>query len=302
MTHRGRTVAGGRLFSCLRSRNAISLLLFAFLALTLPFAWPHTALAQQTDGAKADYESEPDLGGLLAATKNMRMTQVEPGLSLGTATYPPFGLRIHVFDFASDRFALRIAEQKARTGSRAADFFDDKNDVFVINGGYFERKSGRKLSSSGLLIVDGERIAREHERAGSGVIYAGADGVKIVYRKDFREKPGVSHALQVGPILVDPGGVKGIYENVGGRYNRSAICLRNGTFTAFVVEGGISLFQFADLLSLPRSDGGFGCDVAINLDGGPSTQASLRIGAAGLDIVGGSTVHNVLIVSRRPQG
>ena len=72
------------------------------------------------------------------------------------------------------------------------------------------------------------------------------------------------------------------------------------TARTFVVEGGISLFQLADLLSLPESEGGFGCDVAINLDGGPSTQAVLRAGSVHREIAGGSTVQNVLIVSRKP--
>jgi hypothetical protein len=264
---------------------------------TLLIALPPAA-AQQTTGIQPDYESEPDLAGLLAATKGIRMMKTEPGLTVGAAEYPPFGIRIHVFDFASVRFTLSAAEQKAETGGWATDFLASKDDVFVINGGYFERSGQGELSSSGLLIVDGRTVAREHDRAGSGVIYSGRDGVGIAYRKNFRDHSGVGYALQVGPILVDPGGAKGIYE-VGDRFNRSAICLRGTSFTAFVVEGGISLFQLADLLSLPESEGGFGCDVAINLDGGPSTQAALRSGSVHREIAGGSTVHNVLIVSRK---
>jgi len=52
-------------------------------------------------------------------------------------------------------------------------------------------------------------------------------------------------------------------------------------------------------LSLPEAEGGFGCDVAINLDGGPSTQAALRAGSAQAEIAGEWTVHNALIVSRK---
>jgi len=267
------------------------------LAISLP-----PAAAQQGGDPSADLETEPDLAGLLSATKGIRMTNLEPGLSVGTAEYPRFGIRIHVFDFARDRFALRVGEQSSETGNRAPDFFESGDDVFVVNGGYFERTSRGKLSASGLLIVDGQQVAREHDRAGSGVIYSGNDGVGIAYRKNFDNRSGADHALQVGPILVDPGGVKGIYKNTGGRFNRSAVCLRGASFTVFVVEGGISLFQLADLLSLPQSDGGFGCDIAINLDGGPSTQAALRTGSVSRDIPGDSTVHNALIVSRRPAG
>jgi hypothetical protein len=277
------------------------LLWFALALLGLSILSPPAA-AQQATGTPPDYESEPDLAGLLAATKGMRMTTVEPGLAVGAAEFPAFGIRIHVFDFARDRFTLRVGEQKVETGNRAPEFLAGNDDVLVVNGGYFERSRRGKLSASGLVIVDGRMTAQEHDRAGSGVIHAGRDGVGIAYRKTFKDRASVDHALQAGPILVDPGGVKGIYENVGGRFNRSAVCLRGTSFTVFVVEGGISLFQLADLLSLPQSAGGFGCDVAINLDGGPSTQAVLRAGSARREIAGGSTVHNALIVSRKPGG
>lgn len=267
-------------------------------ALTLLLA-PLFLVAQQAAAVEPDYETEPDLAGLLARTQTMDMTPVEPGLSVGTAEYPPFGIRIHVFDFAHDRFTLRLGEQRAETGSYAPEFFESQDDVFVVNGGYFERSRRGKLSSSGLLIVDGRTVAREHDRAGSGVIFSGRDGIGIAYRKAIKAHPGVEHAVQAGPVLVDPVGVKGIYKNTGGRFNRSAACLRNGSFTVFVVEGGMSLFQLADLLSLSEAKAGFGCDIAINLDGGPSTQAALRARSTRTDIAGGSTVHNALIVSRR---
>jgi len=270
----------------------------AFLSMAAFAAHPCPAVAQ-SDAPKADLESEPDLAGLLAAVKGMTMAKPISGLSAGSADYAKYGIRIHVFDFEQARFAMRVAEQKAATGSPVGDLLEGKGDVFVINGGFFERDGRDRLSPSGLLIIDGKVVAEEHQRAGSGVIYVEADGVAITRRKDFRDRSRVRHALQVGPLLVDPGGVKGIYKNDVERHNRSAICLRGTSFTAFVVEGGISLFQFADLLSLPNDGGGFGCDIAINLDGGPSTQAVLRAGAVRTEIAGGTTVENAIVVSRR---
>jgi uncharacterized protein YigE (DUF2233 family) len=270
----------------------------ALLSMAAAVSLPLPAFAQ-TDVPKADLESEPDLAGLLAAVKGITMMSPLPGLSLGPADYAKYGIRIHVFDFDQARFAMRLAEQKAATGSSAGDLLDRDGDVFVINGGFFERDGRDRLSPSGLLIIDGKIVAEEHQRAGSGVLYATEGGVAIVPRKDFRDRSRVKHALQVGPLLVDPGGVKGIYKNDPERHNRSAICLRGTSFTAFVVEGGISLFQFADLLSRPRDGGGFGCDIAINLDGGPSTQAVLRAGKVRREIAGGTTVENAIIVSRR---
>lgn len=276
---------------------AVSLtILFGLVAFAMPAG---EALAQATE-TPADLESEPDLPGLLDAVKAMKAVEPLGGLVVGTAEYPRFGIRIHVFDFDQSRFQLRVVEQRSDKGSRASDFLAGENDVFVINGGFFERnRFNDRLSASGLVIVDGVTTSREHKRAGSGIIHTDGNGVGIQYRDKLRDRSGITHAVQVGPILVDPGGVKGIYKNVPKRFNRSAICRRNGSFTAFVVEGGISLFQFADLLSLPAQAGGFGCDIAINLDGGPSTQAILKAGAVSREIAGGTPVQNVLIVSKR---
>jgi hypothetical protein len=268
-----------------KSQSLPRLKIFAWLAAVLlsmaaVAAHPDPALAQ-SDVPTADLESEPDLAGLIAAVKGVAMAKPIPGLAVGTADYAKYGIRIHVFDFEQARFAMRIAEQKVATGSHSTDFLEGTDDVFVINGGFFERDGSDRLSPSGLLIIDGKVVAEEHQRAGSGVIHVEADGVAITRRRDFRDRARVRHALQVE------------------RHNRSAICLRGTSFTAFVVEGGISLFQFADLLSRPRDGGGFGCDIAINLDGGPSTQAVLRAGAARREIGGGTPVENAIVVSRR---
>lgn len=261
---------------------------------------PHAMAQSDLGGAVVDTVSEPDLAGLLNATGAIRMAEALPGLEIGVAEYPPFGIRLHVFDFMQSHYTLRAVEQRSTTGSHAQDFFGSGDDVFAINGGFFERARNGALSPSGLLIVDGVVVSREHRRAGSGVIYTDGTSVAIAYRKNVRNHSAIEDAVQVGPILVDPGGEKGIYKNSFDRYNRSAICLRDSSFTAFVVEGGISLFQFADLLSLPVAEGGFGCDIAINLDGGPSTQAVLRAGKMSRAIPGGTTVQNGLVVSKRP--
>jgi exopolysaccharide biosynthesis protein len=271
-------------------------------ALGLIVAMP-PALSQgrvETAETVPDLEAEPDLGGLLDAVKHMKMVEALPGLSVGMVDYPRYGLRIHVFDFAQARFLLTVAQQETTTGSRAGEILSQSEAVFVINGGFFERARNESLSPSGLLITGGTATSDERDRAGSGILYSNAGGVGISFRNELTDRSKISDGIQVGPILVDPDGVKGIYKNVPDRYNRSAICLRDASFTAIVVEGGISLFQLADLLSLPTEDGGFGCDVAINLDGGPSTQAALRAGPMAREIYGGTSVQNFLVVSRRP--
>src|SRR5262245_23966030 len=93
-------------------------------------------------------------------------------------------------------------------------------------------------------------------------------------RLSHSARPGlVQAAVQVGPLVVDPGGKNGIVRNDLDRQRRSAICLLPDGLTVIVlVDGGLSLHELGEVLASPEVDGGFGCDRALNLDGGPSTQ------------------------------
>ena len=66
-----------------------------------------------------------------------------------------------------------------------------------------------------------------------------------------------------------------------------------------MVEGGLSLLELARVLSSPREAGGLACEVALNLDGGPSTQAVARIGSQELSLVGRWRIQNALVMARR---
>lgn len=241
---------------------------------------------------------EPALSLLLASGKAARSAPLIAGLDYRLIAVPAFGLKIHAFAFDASRFRLRTVQQSEATGNRAADFLQRPEDVFAIDGGFFEKDDDGALSPSGLLVVDGAKVAPENKRAGSGILHVRDGGVAIAYRDKAPPAGTMDSAVQVGPILVDPGGKVGIYTNQGDRRRRSAICLRPGEVVAVVVDGdGLSLFQLANLLAIPLDKGGVGCDVAINLDGGPSTQAIYRGGGRTIAIDGESTVQNGLVVS-----
>jgi uncharacterized protein YigE (DUF2233 family) len=265
------------------------------LAALVAFA---AAGAEAPPPADAKALPEPDLSLLLESGKAARAAPMIAGLDYRLISVPAFGLKIHAFAFDGRRFHLRTVQQTEETGNRAADFLERPEDIFAIDGGFFEKDDQGRLSPSGLLVVDGEEVAPEHERGGSGVLQVGNGGVAIAYRAKAPTPSAMESAVQVGPILVDPGGKVGIYSNQGDRARRSAICLRPGEVVAVVVDGdGLSLFQFANLLAIPFENGGVGCDVAINLDGGPSTQAIYRGGGRTIEIDGESAVQNALVVS-----
>jgi uncharacterized protein YigE (DUF2233 family) len=262
------------------------------LIVTLAGAWSATP---PLPAKKPDFTTEPDIGLLYAASKTAKASELAPGVGYRLIELADFGLKIHVWSFDKSRYRLRAADKKDPHGSYVDELLGAK-DVLAINGGFFERDKQKVVKASGLLIVDGRELAPERDKAGSGIVYATARSVFIGYRKDLADYSAMKSAVQVGPVLVDAGGKVGVANKQRDRQNRSAICLRPDTFVVIAVEGGLSLFQLASLLAAPAPDG-IGCDSALNLDGGPSTQALFRSGGHRVAVEGGWPVANALIVS-----
>ena len=247
-------------------------------------------------GRKPELAAEPDIALLYAAGKTATPGGPLRGLFYRRIELGDYGLKVHVWSFDKTRFRLRIAGQREKTGTRVRDFLGAA-DVLAINGGFFERDKEKVLAPSGLVIVDGKEVAPEHERAGSGIVYTRDDGVFIGYRKNLADHSRMKFAVQVGPVLVDPGGKVSVANKQHDRQDRSAVCLSADAFIVVAVEGGLSLFQLASLLAAPVAGGGIGCDVALNLDGGPSTQVAFRAGGQSVALEGGWPFANALIVS-----
>jgi len=272
----------------LRPSSVTGLALIATIAGALSATPPQPA-------KKPELTAEPDIGLLYAASTAAKASELAPGIRYRLIELADFGLKIHLWSFDKSRYRLRTADKKDPHGSHVDELLGAK-DVFAINGGFFERDKQKVVAASGLLIVDGKEVAPEHDRAGSGIVYANAHGVFIGYRKDLADHSAMKSALQVGPVLVDAGGKIGVVNKQHDRQNRSVLCLRPDGFVAVAVEGGLSLFQLASLLAAPAPDG-IGCDSALNLDGGPSTQALFRASGHRIAVEGGWPVANALIVS-----
>jgi uncharacterized protein YigE (DUF2233 family) len=267
---------------------------FARLALIATIAGGISATASLS-AKKPDLTTEPDIGLLYTASQAAKTSELAPGIRYRLLELADFGLKIHVWSFDKSRYRLRTADKKDPHGSHVDELLGAK-DVFAINGGFFERDKQKVIAASGLLIVDGKQVSPEHDRAGSGIVFANGRGVFIGYRKDLADHSAMKSALQVGPVLVDAGGKVGVANKQHDRQNRSVLCLRPEGFVAVAVEGGLSLFQLASLLAAPAPDG-IGCDSALNLDGGPSTQALFRSAGRRIAVEGGWPVANALIVS-----
>jgi exopolysaccharide biosynthesis protein len=182
----------------------------------------------------------------------------------------------------------------------------------VVNGGYFTPE-GR---ATGLLYAGGEVInpfVPTGGGAGSGVLVSKGGAVRLFRREDLRrdDYEGATFAIQAGPRIIESGGEPGIRSDDGLRANRTAIGRdRRGFLALAIVYGrppngsGVTLHELQRLLG-PEGIGAFddslAFDLALNLDGGPSTGLVVR-GDRGISLPEASRVHNALCFRRTTEG
>jgi hypothetical protein len=180
----------------------------------------------------------------------------------------------------------------------------------VTNGGFFtpERRP------TGLLVHRGEVLAplvASGGAAGSGVLVVEAGRVELLTREVAagRSFEQATLALQAGPRLVEPDGRPGIKADDGVRANRTAAGRdghgRLAVAVTYDEDAGVtlgpSLFELMTLLGkegLGQVDPALALQVALNLDGGPSTGLSLRGVGGALELVEGAAATSVLALGR----
>ena len=200
------------------------------------------------------------------------------GYEFTTAYSSDYAIRVLYWRFPASGFDIEIFAQSAPTGISLQELAKSKSAILAVNGGFYEIDNERRTRPTGLVIVGGWTDPGDHPNlGGSGVLYRQNGVWHIVPIEEFlRRQPNepFDYALQAGPRLVERGGLRGIRSDNGSAVSRTAICLEGDQLGVLIVDGDITLFQLSDLMATPTGQGGLGCEVALNLDGGPSTQAS----------------------------
>ena len=254
------------------------------------------ALADPCGPAKAQTASR--LPALAAAVAAASWSPIAPGIErLATAGG---ALELQAYRLAPAAVRMRVVPALAPTGSSASEISAATHAALVINGGFFWITSKNALAPTGLLIADGKTLApRKTCKACAGVVYADSKGVHIGREAALKGTRGIEAAVQVGPMLVEQGAVITFKPN-GPEAARSAVCL-DARHNIIVVAAlsALTLFELAALLLVPAKDGGFGCTVALNLDGGPSTQLAVDVPGHGEHLGMPRPVQNFLAFELR---
>ena len=238
-----------------------------------------TVLPQSARADDAAAQLPSPLAPLHHAIASSDWTAITPGVDrLSTTAAPAHVLALTAYRLAPTSIRMRVVPQLAPGGSSAVDIAASSHAAIVINAGFFWITPDNALAPTGLLISDGKTLApRKDCRACPGVIYADKKGVHIERERNLKSVRGITAAVQVGPMLVEKGAVI-TFKPEGPAAARSAVCL-DAAHNVIVVAAlsALTLYEMAALMQAAPKDGGFGCDTALNLDGGPSTQVAVTI-------------------------
>ena len=246
--------------------------------------------------ASAD-ETPERTQSVVAALKNAQWEQIEVGFrSLRGQT--PDGITVTAFGILPDHFSFHIGLQSDDRGERASDVGYRERAKIAVNAGFFAENDEGYLAPVGYLRVDGQRFSKGWHRSG-GYLVVEEEGLQLV--PTGRGVPvGEADTLQSKPMLIEPGQQWSMRTNAGNLKHRTLLCrMADGEIILFTVtRSGMSLYEAGWVMRSRQEGGFFGCDSALALDGGRSTQVWVE-DRPDLSFAGVSPVHNFLLIRRK---
>lgn len=199
--------------------------------------------------------------------------------------------------------AVADARRPGRKVEEVSRLVVEAGAVAGINGTFFDGFQ-RPL---GLVVANGAELNPLHDTGwfaglvvrtgpeGARAQVLTTDGLKALSPAD---RSALSVALQVGPRTVADGQPLKLKKQVAAR---SAVGLVSPTDLVLLAteNGPVESNDLASFMARAPTAGGLGCTSGLMLDGGPSTQLSVRTEAFSLDVRGGYGVPNALVVRAR---
>ncbi|MDF2439505.1 MAG: hypothetical protein JWN98_489 [Abditibacteriota bacterium] len=226
-------------------------------------------------------------GLMWRANDRAHWTTVASGVEMRRFDASEHGLRVPIVAFrvAPERLHIAVGNSLSATSWRRKE-----KAIAAMNGGYFD-VTDRSL---GLRVSDGRQVASLHGKRWSVFrIKNGAAAILPASDVAAALKRGVRYqqAVQCGPMLVRDGKV-GTFKAQWARRTGLGVTRDNRVILA-VADGQLSLLAWAQLWA---ARDGLNCPNALNLDGGSSTQLSLRTSKSTLEIASGRPVPDALVI------
>jgi hypothetical protein len=248
-------------------------LLISWLAVSCYPTIPPTATSAPTATSSPTPPSTPNVLPTIATTPDTGWILLQPGLERRVIKiYNDQNQHIeslYIWRLDQNYFRLDVAYRE--TPQSLEIWRQETHALLVVNGGYF-RVENERFIPNGLTIVNGETFGNTYESF-AGMLAISDSGAELRWLAQVPYNPSepLRAALQSFPLLVKPGGELGFPEqfedNVKAR--RTVIGQdRDGKLLFLVAPlGDFTLHQLC--LYLTESD--LNLNIALNLDGGPST-------------------------------
>lgn len=229
--------------------------------------------------------------------------EVEPGLAY--ARIERGGTRFHTLrvNLSSHELGIADARTKARSVATVDVLRAETGAIAAVNGTFFDTNQ-RPLG----LIVNASRELNPLRavswwaalvvREGASRPVAELLTTEQVESLTPENRSSIAFAVQVGPRTVVAGRPLKLKPQTAAR---SAMCITHaGEVLLLASEGSdVESNALAAFMADDASEGGLACHSGLMLDGGPSTQMSVKTGDFALELRGGWGVPNAVVVRPR---
>lgn len=199
---------------------------------------------------------------------------------------------LHAFKIDPKRYTLKLIQQAQteKTFPSIIQYATSDQGKLTFNGGFFDDK----LHPLGLRISNFQTLNLMKPISWWGVFYLQHQTAKIQAAKAFHPRKDIEFAVQSGPRLLIAGRSPRLHP---GFAERTALCiLPNHEIVVVITQYfPLSLQQLADVLKSPS----LGCQDALNLDGGSSTQFLARFSGFYRHMPGLASVADAITVIQR---
>ncbi|MFT7622613.1 MAG: exopolysaccharide biosynthesis protein [Myxococcota bacterium] len=225
------------------------------------------------------------ISALLVATPASAWRPASPGIRV-QALPDEAG---HVFELDLTKVRLEAAKAPKDRGATAKELAAGRSALLAVNGGYFDPK----MRSLGLLVSNGKQL-NPLRRADWGVMTVNLQGrARLTHTRDHKRTKATEFAIQAGPRLLVAGKPTSLKPQWARRTALGILKANPYKLLLIVTKRSVSLMQLAEMFQT------LGCDYALNLDGGSSTQLWADKSVSNVAPVDGVRVANALLVTAR---
>ncbi len=191
-------------------------------------------------------------------------------------------------------FELLFAKDFNRKSLLANEYSDLSKSLLITNGSFFDTN----LRPLGMQVKKGKMI-KGIRNVDGGVFYLKYNLPYIQHTKDLKYDKDITFAIQGRPRLVENGKPIPMLKEQTAKRTFIAITQNNNVVIGVTEDSSAYADDLAKVLAIPKEKGGVGCQYALNMDGGSSSQLYLRYKDFQKNIPGNVPVPNALAIFKR---